>query len=342
MKVLFPDRIINRHVGGNTTYARELQAGLSVRGVETGTIPSGPHPLATMFVETLWGLIPRASSVLHYSADTGPLIRSRVPSLVTVHGVASRWTPVARSPRQEAQWRFRVKKAIECSDEVITVSESSADDISEVFDIQRASIKVIHHGIDSATFATPASLSAATAAKIPQNFALYLGNIEPRKNILELVRAFQTPEVQSLGLQLVIAGRPAWNFDEAMQAINAASNVTYVGFVSDEDRIALMQKCAIFVFPSHYEGFGFPVLEAMAAGAPVVTSRKGSLSEVAGPAWELESLDAAGIAHSLVRALADEAWQTSVRSAGRAWASQFTWAKSIDSHLESYERLAQR
>jgi glycosyltransferase involved in cell wall biosynthesis len=342
MKVLFPDRIINRHVGGNTTYARELQAGLSARGVETGTIPSGPHPLATMFIETLWGLIPRASSVLHYSADTGPLLRSRVPSVVTVHGVASRWTPVARSPRQEAQWRFRVKKAIECSNEVITVSDSSADDISEVFDISRDSIQVIHHGIDSATFATPVSLSAGTNAKMPENFALYLGNIEPRKNILELVRAFQTPEMKSLGLHLVIAGRPAWNYDETMRAIEAATNVTYLGFVSDEDRIALMQKCAIFVFPSLYEGFGFPVLEAMAAGAPVATSREGSLAEVAGPAWEFESLDAAGIAHSLLNALSDEAWQAAVKSEGRAWASQFTWAKSIDSHLESYKRLAQR
>lgn len=342
MKILFPDRIINRHVGGNTTYARELQAGLTSRGIETGTIPSGPHPLATMFIETLWGLIPRASSVLHYSADTGPLLQSRVPSVVTVHGVASRWTSVARSPRQEGQWRFRVRKAIECSDEVITVSESSADDISEVFGISRDSIRVIHHGIDSAAFATPASLSVDVSAKMPENFALYLGNIEPRKNILELVRAFQTSEMKSLGLHLVIAGRPAWNFDETMRAIEAARNVTYLGFVNDGDRIALMQKCSIFVFPSLYEGFGFPVLEAMAAGAPVATSREGSLAEVAGPAWEFESLNAAGIAQGLLDALSDEAWRTAAKLKGRAWASQFTWARSIDSHVEAYDRLAQR
>nr|WP_285240492.1 glycosyltransferase family 1 protein [Pseudarthrobacter sp. MEB009] len=293
-------------------------------------------------METAWGLIPRSSSVLHYSADTGPLIRSRVPSVVTVHGVASRWTSVARNPRQESQWRFRVKKAIDYTHEVITVSESSADDISEVFAVPRDSIKVIHHGIDSATFSASTQLSGTTSAKIPENFALYLGNIEPRKNILELVRAFQTPEMLSLGLQLVIAGRPAWNFDEVMQAIDAARNVTYVGFVSNEDRIALMQKCSIFVFPSLYEGFGFPVLEAMAAGAPVATSRKGSLAEVAGPAWEIESLDAAGIAHGIEQALSDEDWQKSVKAEGQAWASQFTWSKSIDSHLETYERLASK
>lgn len=342
MQIIFPDRILNRHVGGNTTYAREIHRGLENRGIKTGIIPSGPHPIATMALESLWGLIPKKSSVLHYSADTGPLLPARVPSVVTVHGVASRWTRVARTPRQEKQWRFRVQKAIECTDTVITVSDSSADDIAEVFSIPRESIKVIHHGIDSEAFNSPAMLSDATAKKVPANFALYLGNIEPRKNIIELVQAFQSPELRSLGIPLVIAGRPAWNFDEAMRAIDGADNVIYVGFVSDADRIALMQKCSIFVFPSLYEGFGFPVLEAMAAGAPVATSRKGSLAEVAGPAWTLESLDSAGIADGVVRALSSEEWLKSAQAKGRVWAGEFTWAKSVDSHIETYERLADR
>ncbi|MFE4080503.1 glycosyltransferase family 4 protein [Paenarthrobacter sp. YIM B13468] len=292
-------------------------------------------------LESVWAVLPRSASVLHYSADTGPLIRTVGPSVVTVHGVASRWTAVARSPRQEAQWRYRVKKAIQCTNEVITVSESSADDIAEVFSVDRDLIKVIHHGIDSAAFSMPATLSEETGAKIPERFVLYLGNIEPRKNIIELVRAFETPEIRALGLQLVIAGRPAWNFDSAMQIIMSSPAVNYVGFVSDEDRIALMQKCALFVFPSLYEGFGFPVLEAMAAGAPVATSRRGSLAEVAGPAWELASLDAEGIASSLVQALSNDSWQADVRAQGRTWASKFTWSRSIDSHLQTYERLVQ-
>ena len=342
MKILFPDRRVNRHVGGNTTYARQLRSSLTERGIATGTIPSGPHALVTMMLESVWGVLPRRASVLHYSADTGPLVRTTVPSVVTVHGVASRWTTVARNSRQEAQWRYRVKKAIDCTDEVITVSESSADDIADVFSIDRESIKVIHHGIDSAAFSSPAVLSPETEAKIPKHFALYLGNIEPRKNIVELVRAFETPEMRALGIQLVIAGRPAWNFDAAMEVIKSSSAVNYVGFVSDQDRIALMQRCSLFVFPSLYEGFGFPVLEAMAAGAPVATSRRGSLAEVAGPAWELSSLDAEGMSASLVEALSDDVWQRDVRAEGRSWASRFTWSQSIDSHLETYKRLVQR
>ncbi|WP_200920285.1 glycosyltransferase family 4 protein [Agreia sp. Leaf244] len=286
--------------------------------------------------ETLRGLTSSPGEILHYSADTGPLLHTRGASVVTVHGVASRWIDVARTARQEATWRFRVSTAIKSTRRLITVSQSAADDISEVFGVERQLITVIPHGIDSEMFSSPRVISDELRAQIPSQFVLYLGNVEPRKNLIDLVRAFETDEIRSFGVPLLIAGKPAWNFDDAMKTINAASNVQYLGFVSDSDRVALMQACSLFVFPSLYEGFGFPVLEAMAAGAPVVTSRRGSLAEVAGPAYEMSDLTAYGLADTISKALSDTAWLARVPDDGREWARQFEWGKSVDEHIRVY------
>lgn len=336
MKIFFPDRIINRHVGGNTTYALNLRDGLVGRGIATGLIPSGSGRVSTIASETMRGLASAPGEVLHYSADTGPLIQTRGASVVTVHGVASRWIDVARTARQEAIWRFRVSKAIKSTRRLITVSESAAEDISEVFGVDRQRITVIPHGIDSDMFSAPRVVSNNLSALVPSEFVLYLGNVEPRKNLIELVKAFQTDEIRSLGIPLLIAGKPAWNFGDAMRVIEGASNTRYLGFVSDSDRVALMQACSLFVFPSLYEGFGLPVLEAMAAGAPVATSRRGSLAEVAGPAHELADLTAAGLAASIYGALSDREWLTHVPENGRQWARRFEWGKSVDEHIRVY------
>ncbi|WP_282856116.1 glycosyltransferase family 4 protein [Pseudoclavibacter helvolus] len=338
MRVFYPDRIVNRHVGGNTTYALAIREGLRARGITTGAMPSGPHPSLTLLAETAYGLTSRPGDVLHYSADTGPLIKTKAASVVTVHGVASRWIDVARTPRQEKVWRYRVQRAIDSTDALITVSQSAADDVSEVFGVDRSSIRVIPHGMDVEGFQAPTALSAELRVRLPGAFALYLGNIEPRKNLIELVRAFQRPEIRSLGIPLVLAGKPAWNFAEAMETIARADNVIHAGFVSNEDRIALMQACTVFAFPSLYEGFGLPVLEAMAAGAPVVSSRRGSLAEVAGPSRIFEALDAEGLGAELERAITDEVWQREARSTGPTWARNFSWDRSIEAHIEVYEK----
>lgn len=342
LRVLFPGRVVERHVGGNTTYARHLMRGLTSKGVETGIMPFGRHPVETLVRETLTGLTPSRGSILHYSADTGPLVKTRATSLVTVHGVASRWIDVARTPAQERTWRFRVQRAIVSTQHVITVSQSAAADITDVFDIDPANITTIPHGIDSAAFQRDTTLSVEVADKLPGEFALYLGNVEPRKNLTALVEAFGRSSLAKLGLPLVIAGKPAWNFSEIMAAITAAPNTIYLGFVSDEDRVALMQRCTIFVFPSLYEGFGLPVLEAMAAGAPVATSRRGSLAEVAGPAFEIADLDAEGIAASVSAALTNQEWLTAAPATGRDWAAGFQWDESIEAHLAVYRNLATR
>lgn len=340
MRVLMPSRILDRHTGGNTTYARQIADGLTHRGIPVAKIPAHGHPVLTMLQETATGLQKgQRGDVVHYVADTGPLLPVRRPSVVTVHGVASRWIDVARTTRQEKVWRTRVQRAIDSTDHVITVSNSSADDVHEVFGVERERLTTIEHGIDIATFATPTELSPETKAKLPEKFVLYLGNIEPRKNLVSLMKAFATPEVRALGVKLVIAGKPAWNADDIVKALDASPDVIRLGFVSDEDRRALMQACTVFAFPSLYEGFGFPVVEAMAAGTVVVTSDRGSLAEVAGPAIRFESLEIEAIAQGIVKAVSDEDARQAALTAGPEWAAKFTWDASVDKHVEVYQKV---
>ncbi|MCW3765184.1 glycosyltransferase family 4 protein [Paenarthrobacter sp. PAE-2] len=259
-----------------------------------------------------------------------------MPSVVTVHGVASRWISTARNSVQEAVWRSRVRAAIRNCDRVITVSESSANDVSAVFGLDREKISVIPHGISLNKFDSRPELSEALSSQIPNEFILYVGNIEPRKNLIELVHAVET----NVDLPpLIIAGKPAWNFADSMEVISNARRTTYVGFVSDEDRAALMSRCIAFIFPSLYEGFGFPVLEAMAAGAPVITTDRGSLKEVAGPSWILEGTHRDAIGGGIRVALRDEAWQRSIKERGKSWASTFSWDQSVSRHAEIYKEL---
>lgn len=341
MRVLFPERIVDRHVGGNTTYARRLVAGVEAAGHATGRMPAGGHPAVTAALETAVGLRRRRGTVLHHSADTGPLLRGRTPSVVTVHGVASRWTNVARSPLQERVWRGRVRRAIRSTDALITVSESSADDVAAVFDVDRDAISVIPHGVDHDVFASPVPLEGRLRVLAERPYALYLGNIEPRKNLLALVEAFESAAVRSSGVQLVLAGRPAWDCDDVLERVARSRNSVHLGFVDDRERAALLQHTELFLFPSLYEGFGFPVLEALAAGVPVAASRRGSLAEVAGPSWHLEDLGAGGIADAVTAALSDDAWRRRVRDEGPRWAARFSWDTSVRAHLNVYAEVLQ-
>lgn len=338
-EIWMPSRFIRHNVGGNTTYARTLMDRFTDHGYPVRLFNSGRGAVQHILFETAAGLRRRHKSIVHFVADTGPEVRVRTPSVVTVQGVASRWIKTARTPAQEALWRHRVGRAIASTDRVITGTQSSADDISSVFDVDPRSIVVIPHGIESEVFAKPRELSPQVAAQVPESFVLYLGNIEPRKNIEALVSAFDIEPLSSTGLPLVVAGKPAWNFESAMKAIEGSSRVIYLGFVSPDDRAALLQKCTIFAFPSLYEGFGFPPLEAMAAGAPVAISRRGSLAEVGGPAFSIDDVSPEGISIALAAALADSAWMEGAAEAGRRWVRQFDWAVSAERHLDTYAEV---
>lgn len=338
MEIALSGRFIERNVGGNSTYGRALRKGLEARGQHTVLIPYRSSAVSTALAETRYGRIhPESVDVVHFLADTGPLMAPRGPSVLTVHGVASRWTAVSRSRVADRVWRARVARAVRLCDRIITVSHSSASDVSEVFGVPADRIAVIHHGLDAAVIRPPQETPARLERLVDEEFVLYLGNIEPRKNLVNLARAFSTEALRSS--RLVVAGRPAWDYQESLAAFEAVDGVDYLGFVSDDERSWLYAHCRLFVFPSHYEGFGLPVLEALGAGVPVACSDRGSLAEIAGPAKVLPGTDVEGIAAGISEALADEQWRSRIGTLGPQWASKFTWEESVNRHLDLYRDL---
>lgn len=339
MRVAVSGRFVERNVGGNSTYARALVSGMRVAGVEVDLIPYSRSAPLTALRETWYGVsAPREVDLVHYLADTGPLLPPRRPSVVTVHGLASRWIKVARSRHAEAVWLARVRAAVHLCDHVITVSHSSAADICDEFGLKESDITVIPHGLDQRAVEVPVTCPSRLEHLITEPYVLYLGNVEPRKNLVALAEAFDSPSLK--GLKLVVAGRKAWDYEASMEAFAARDCIEYLGFVSDDERAWLYAHCQLFVFPSLYEGFGLPVLEAMGAGVPVICTRRGSLAEVAGPAAAMEDTTPEAIAAGITRSLADTAWLASMRTEGPAWASRFSWDRSVREHLDVYRRVA--
>lgn len=330
-----------RQTGGNTRYIRMVGDGLRDRGVELRF--AGPARAQTWAWAGFEALrmqdLARSGGarIAWYPADTGPVRRTRgVTTVLTLHGVAALHEPSVRSPIAGRVWRERAAAAGRAADRIITVSQSSADDVATLVGPGAAErITVIPHGVDPAWFAppSPAELEAADALTGGAPFAFFFGNLEPRKNLPLAVEALALVREQHPDLRLVVSGAPGWDSTEARAVIDAQAWAEHVGRRTDAEVRALLARCAVFVFPSRYEGFGLPVLEAMAAGAPVVTTTRGALSEVAGEAaFAVERLDPAVFADAVLRALAADRGQVAARS--RAHAATFSWDESVARHQE--------
>jgi glycosyltransferase involved in cell wall biosynthesis len=182
---------------------------------------------------------------------------------------------------------------------------------------------------------------------IEDDFLLFVGTIEPRKNLLTLVRAFEEIlRASPLRPQLVIAGRPGWLMDDLFAYIKNAGlddRLRFTGYLSDEDLSALYSSCRAFIYPSLYEGFGLPPLEAMACGAPVITSRIPSITEVVSHAAHLvEPTDTQALAQSIIKLLEDGRERERLRAAARERAAEFTWEKTAAQTFEIYRQALER
>jgi glycosyltransferase involved in cell wall biosynthesis len=225
---------------------------------------------------------------------------------------------------------------------VITVSAWSAQEIARQFDLNPARITPIHHGLDHALFhARPGN----TPTLVDGPYILHVGPCAPRKNVETLVDAFALlRQRRRLPHRLILAGREDANRRRVLERcarLGVADAVIAPGVVDDSRLADLYRGAACFVFPSLYEGFGMPVLEAMACGAPVITSAVTALPEVAGDAAHLlaDPQDAEELADALWRMLEDSAWRQQFIQRGLARARQFTWQAAAQKHLELYRGL---
>ncbi len=274
---------------------------------------------------------------LFYSPDfvLPPVLRAR--TLLTVHDLSFVRYPQTADPRLYRYLNVAVPRSVGRADHVLADSENTARDLAELWDVPVDKVSVLYSGVEPRF--RPVTDTAELARvrdryDLPQNFIFTVGTLQPRKNYERLIRAFSrlsaTPEGHSQ--RLVVAGGKGWLYEsifDSVRELGLDNRVLFPGFVHDEDLPALYTLADLFVFPSLYEGFGLPVLEAMACGTPVICSEASSLPEVAGDAaLSVDPLDVEGWSQAMGQALNDEELRRRLVARGLAQARRFTWERA--------------
>lgn len=270
------------------------------------------------------------------------------PTVLTVHDLIFEWLPAYHTRLNRTFLRLAMPRFLQAATTLIAVSAHTAHDIVTRYHIDTGKIQVIHEGVD-ARFHVP---SADEVARVHRQYSpdapylLMVGTLEPRKNHATAIRALQRLRQDGRPHKLVIAGGKGWLFDEVQALIaelGLQDAVHLTGYVPADDLPGLYSGCACFLLPSLYEGFGFPVLEAMACGAPVVCSNVSSLPEVAGDAARLiEPNDDQALAHEIGQVLDKPELLDTMRRRGQARAAQFRWDTCAASTLEVYRTTLAR
>jgi glycosyltransferase involved in cell wall biosynthesis len=223
-----------------------------------------------------------------------------------------------------------------------------AGEVVEAFGADPGRVRVVHPGVPDLPQLSDTEMEHALQRVLPPGtgrYCLAVGTAEPRKDLPGLVRAFGGVAASHADVSLVLAGPPGWGEDalaEAVAASPARGRIVRTGWVDDTDLAALMGRATVLAFPSLYEGFGFPPLQAMRAGVPVVATGAGSLPEILGDgALLVAPRDVDGLADALERCLADESVRRGLTAAGTAWVSRYSW-ESCGAGLEELYRDAQR
>ncbi len=272
------------------------------------------------------------TSVFFANALPAAHIRGRV--VVVVHDLIPLRIPL-ELPGIVDRYRRQLDDIRERADVVVTVSQASAADIAAETGIAPERIVIVPNGLDMATFAAPLAPAAQAAVRarygLPDRYVLYFGGTRPYKNVGRLVEAYaQLGSRRRADVKLVIT-RQDPDLRALAAALGVSDSVVFTPPVRDEDKAAVYQLADVAVLVSLYEGFGIPVIEAMAAGTPVIASNVSSLPEVCGGAALLvDPLDTAALTSRLEEVLDDEDLRTSLTAAGLANASRYSWDASAD------------
>jgi glycosyltransferase involved in cell wall biosynthesis len=271
----------------------------------------------------------------------------RVKSVFTFHDAIYALFPKYHLPMNRIYLGLMMPRFLRRANAIITISECSRRDAVRLYGIAADRFHVIYEGVDPRfqPVGQPERLQEVRRRYgLPAEYLLAVGTIEPRKNLSVLLDAFLAVRARSgrQGLRLVIVGKKGWLFQEffrrlAELGLDDGKQVVFPGYVANEDLPAVYGGAACFVFPSIYEGFGLPVLEAMASGAPVVCSNTSSLPEVAGDAaLMVQPDDAGGFAGAVERILADDDLRGELRARGLRRAAEFTWERTARQTMDVY------
>ncbi len=299
-------------------------------------------------------LVRHQAGLVHGLVNVLPL-RSRVRGVVTVHDLAFVRAPETLPPLKRAYLARLCAASVRRACAVIAVSRQTADDVVHYFGVPQAKVRVVHNGV-AAEF-TPVGASNApdagaiaafrSARKLPARYWLYLGTLEPRKNLDLLVRAFarwrRSAPPDAGGVKLLLAGGKGWYYDTIFAQVaelGIAEDVIFGGFVPPAELADWYRGAELFLYPSRFEGFGLPVLEAMACGVPVLCSDAPGLREVAGDAaLRLPPGDEEGWANAMQLLYDQSALRAELRRRGLVQAGGFSWQRSAQQTIQVYNEV---
>src|SRR5437763_235314 len=287
------------------------------------------------------------ADVAHFTNGMVP-IASPAPTVVTIHDMSLRMYPRYHPLRRVLLNLPLVDLAAKRADAIVTVSESAKHDIVRLYALNPDRVHVVHEAAAPSfhRVTDPAELDRVRRRYgLADRTVLYVGTIEPRKNLPKLVEAFASRHrAGELPHQLVCVGPYGWvsrGLEDVMRRSKVADAIRFTGYVPFEDLPALYSLAEIFVYPSMYEGFGLPVIEAMACGAPVVTGRAAALAEVGGDAVEkVDRIDADGFGEAMVRLARDPQRRAELSARGLARAAQFSWTRAARQTVNIYREVA--
>lgn len=292
--------------------------------------------------------VKRAGFSLFHGTNYDIPLWKRCPTVVTIHDLSVLLHPQVHPRKVVRRARRRLPLMARSASLIITATNQGRREVCEHLSVEPERVAVTYYA-PRRNFQPVGRKDAAEVRrrlKIEEEFLLFVGTIEPRKNLLTLVRAFEEVLRQTEhSPQLVIAGREGWLSDDLFAYIERAGGrlrerLRFTGYLGEEDLAALYSSCRVFIYPSLYEGFGLPPLEAMACGAPVITSSIPSIKEVLGRSAQLvEPTDSRALARAMVRLLEDEGTREKLSLAGRERAREFTWEKTARQTLELYRRV---
>ncbi len=280
--------------------------------------------------------------VLHFPDFVHAPVRSGA-TVVTIHDLSFRRIPEAADPGLRRYLNAAVPRSLATSQLVFADSAATRDDLVALLNIRSSDVRVVYSGV-GAEF-QPIHLHEELAAvraryALPDSFVLSVGTLQPRKNYGRLIEAMPQILQQVPDTHLVIAGRPGWLYDDLAaltRSHHLEQRVHFVTDVQDSDLPALYSLARVFAFVSLYEGFGLPILEAMACGVPVVASNASCLPEVTGDAGlQVDPTDIDSIARAVATLLLDDALRTQMVVRGRKRAARFTWRQTAEQALAGY------
>ena len=298
-----------------------------------------------------WAINKKNPDVLWMPMHNIPVLKKKkIKTVVTIHDLAFKYFPEMFTFKERWKLNLLAKLAIERSDGIVTISEASKRDILKFYpQVKAEKIKVIYHGFDKTVFSQQRDLNEEQRIKnnfnIQGDYLLYVGAIQPRKNLVVLIEAFEKikSNKQNKKLQLVLAGERAWLWKSIWKKIEKSPYKTDIitpGKIKFKNLGHLMRGATIFIFPSLYEGFGIPILEAMASRVPVICAQNSSLPEVAGKAALFFSADKAlDLATKIEVVLTNKELRKKLIEKGKLRIEKFSWQKCAQETLKYIKEL---